>query len=57
MKKTISTRFKITATGKVLRRAMGQCHFRSKKRATQLRRKKIDRKIGDLSNKIVKKYL
>lgn len=57
MKKSVSKRIKLTKTGKVLRRAMGQCHFRSKKRTTQLKRKKIDRKISDLSKKIIKKYL
>lgn len=57
MKKSISKRIRLTKTGKVLRRAMGQCHFRSKKRTTQLKRKKNDRKITDLSKKIIKKYL
>ena len=57
MKKSISTRFKVTKTGKVLRRAMGQCHFRAKKRTTQIKRRKLNRKINDLNKKIVKKYL
>ena len=56
MKKSISTRFKVTKTGKILRRAMGQCHFRAKKRTTQIKRRKLNRKINDLSKKIVKKY-
>lgn len=40
MKKSIRERIKTTKTGKVLRRAMGLGHFRSKKRTTQLKRKK-----------------
>ncbi len=44
MKKKVSKRLKITGTGKVLRRTMGQCHFRAKKRQTQIKRR------GGLSN-------
>ncbi len=40
MKKSISSRIRITKTGKVLRRAMGQCHFRAKKRSAQIKRRK-----------------
>ncbi len=39
MKKSITTRFKITKTGKGLRRKMAQCHFRAKKTSLQQRRK------------------
>lgn len=38
MKKSITTRFRVTKTGKVLRRTMAQCHFRSKKSPTQIHR-------------------
>ena len=37
MKKSLSTRFKITKTGKVIRRSMAQCHFRAKKTSKQVR--------------------
>lgn len=52
MKKSISSRIKITKTGKVLRRAMGQGHCRAKKRSAQLKRKKSFRgiDIGKLIN-------
>lgn len=40
MKKSISKRIKITRTGKVLRRAMGQSHFRAKKTTARIRRGK-----------------
>ncbi|MEK7144189.1 MAG: hypothetical protein AAB820_02565 [Patescibacteria group bacterium] len=39
-KKSISSRIKITKTGKVLRRAMGIGHCRAKKRSNQIKRKK-----------------
>jgi len=37
-RKSIKKRFKITKTGKVLRRAIGQDHFRAKKSASIWRR-------------------
>lgn len=40
MKKSITTRFKVTGTGKVLRRKKGQCHFKAKKSSKQLYRKR-----------------
>lgn len=39
MKKSVSERIKITGTGKVIRRTMGVGHFRTRKSATNLRRK------------------
>ncbi len=56
MKKSISNRIKITKTGKIIRRTMGQCHFRAKKRSVQLKRKKGNRGL-DASKKLIKKYL
>jgi len=55
MRKSISDRFKITKTGKVLRRAMAQGHFLAKKRSVQIKRKKLLRGL-DFGKKIVKKY-
>ncbi|MEK9154641.1 MAG: 50S ribosomal protein L35 [Patescibacteria group bacterium] len=57
MRKTVSKRIRVTRTGKVLRRAMGLCHFRAKKSSSQIKRKKITRSIDDLSKKLIKKYL
>jgi len=45
MRKSITDRIKITGTGKILRRAMGQCHFRAKKRTNQIKRRKGLREI------------
>jgi len=39
-RKSIKKRFKITKTGKILRRGTGQDHFRAKKSGKQKRRKK-----------------
>lgn len=39
-RKSIVKRFKITKTGKVLRRATGQDHFRSKKSSKQKQQKR-----------------
>ncbi|MCL4399740.1 hypothetical protein M1506_00480 [Patescibacteria group bacterium] len=40
MKKSISSRVKITKSGKVVRRAMALGHSRANKRTTQIKRKK-----------------
>jgi len=45
MKKSFSKRIKITGTGKILRRAMGQGHFRAKKSTTQRKRRKGMRSV------------
>ena len=38
-KKSITTRFKVTPNKKVLKRKIGQCHFKAKKSSKQLYRK------------------
>ncbi len=39
-KKSITSRFKVTKTGKVIRRSMGQSHFKTKKNGAQIRNKR-----------------
>lgn len=39
MKKSVTTRIRITKKGKVLTRKMAQCHFRAKKTGKQITRK------------------
>jgi large subunit ribosomal protein L35 len=51
-RKSITKRFKVTKTGKVLRRAIGQDHFRAKKTGKQIRR---TRKWVHVSNPLAKK--
>lgn len=46
MKKSISTRFKITKRGKVLHRVIAQDHFRAKKSSNKIRGKKNSRKAA-----------
>jgi len=46
MKKKVSKRLKITKTGKILRRTMGQCHFRAKKTTTQIKRRQKMKEVG-----------
>lgn len=53
--KTIRDRFKITATGKVLRGKIGQRHNIGKKRRTNVRRgKRLIQVTGKLEKKIKK---
>lgn len=40
MKKSISKRIRVTRTGKIMRRRMGQGHFRAGKRGTSIQRKR-----------------
>ncbi|MCX6764566.1 MAG: 50S ribosomal protein L35 [Candidatus Nealsonbacteria bacterium] len=54
-RKSISKRFKITKTGKVLRRATGQDHFRAKKSGERIRKGRKWIKIeGSLAKEIKK---
>jgi large subunit ribosomal protein L35 len=51
-RKSITKRFKITKTGKILRRPMGQDHCRAKKSGNQIRK---TRKLIPVSESIAKK--
>jgi large subunit ribosomal protein L35 len=51
-RKSVSKRFKITKTGKVLRRATGQDHFRAKKSGKKIRQ---SRKWVEVSKPLAKK--
>ncbi|MBI5401217.1 50S ribosomal protein L35 [Candidatus Wolfebacteria bacterium] len=55
MKKSVSKRIKITKKGKILRRAMGIGHFRAKKSASAMKRKKGYRSLE--GNKNIKKVI
>jgi large subunit ribosomal protein L35 len=54
-RKSISKRFKITKTGKVLRRATGQDHFRAKKSSKLLRKKRGWVRLSENEAKKIKK--
>lgn len=56
-RKSLSKRFKITKTGKVLRRIPGQNHFRSKKSGKLIRLKRGWAEVSGPEAKIIKKAL
>ncbi|MEA3295575.1 MAG: 50S ribosomal protein L35 [Patescibacteria group bacterium] len=56
-RKSITKRFKITKTGKVLRRAIGQGHNRAKKSGNQIRERKKWVKLCAVDAKKIKKLL
>jgi len=56
-RKSIKKRFKITKTGKVLRRATGQDHFRAKKKSNQIRKKRKWVEVPSHKAKKIKKLI
>ena len=56
-RKSILKRFKITKTGKILRRQTGQNHFRAKKSSDLKRRKRKLIPLSQEEQKIIKKFL
>lgn len=56
-RKSIKKRFKITKQGKVLRRAIGQDHFRAKKSGNKKRKMRKLVKVDDTIAKIIKKSI
>lgn len=56
-RKGASRRFKITATGKVLRRTQGMRHLRRKKSAKQIRRYRIPVEVKGKFAKKIKQML
>jgi len=56
-KKSILKRFKITKTGKILRRATGQDHYRAKKSGKKIRKTRKWVPLSKAEAKIVKKFL
>lgn len=56
MKKSISKRIKITGGGKLMRRKMGQGHFRSKKSGGFVRLKRKNSSVAKSDIKTIKKY-
>ncbi len=56
-RKSIKKRFKITKTGKVLRRAIGQDHYRAKKTGEKKRKGRKWVKVAKSEAKKIKKLL
>lgn len=57
MRKSITKRFKITKTGKVLRRATGLNHYRAKKTGEQVRKSRKWIEVPGVDAKKIKKLL
>lgn len=55
-KKAITKRFKITKTGKVMRRATGKNHYLAKKSGKQRRRNRRWVEVSKTEAKRIKKY-
>jgi len=55
-KKAIAKRFKVTRTGKILRRATGQNHYRSKKTGEQKRKGRKWIALSPTEAKRIKKF-
>ena len=56
-KKSISSRIKVTKTGKLIRRKMGQGHFKTKRNGKGIRLKRKDVIVDRADRLIIKKYL
>ncbi|XOB41198.1 MAG: 50S ribosomal protein L35 [Candidatus Nealsonbacteria bacterium] len=56
-RKSVAKRFKITRTGKVLRRAVGLCHYRAKKSGKQIRKRRKLVPLAPAEAKKIKKIL
>ena len=56
-KKALSKRFKITGTGKILRRLSGQNHYRAKKTGEQRRKGRKWIQISKSETKKIKRFL
>jgi len=56
-KKAITKRFRITRTGKILRRASGQDHFQAKKSGKRKRKLKRWVLVSKSEAKTIKKFL
>lgn len=56
-RKSLTKRFKITKTGKILRRATGQNHFRAKKTRKKIRESRKWVKLSTPEAKKIKQFL
>ena len=56
-RKSFKKRFKITKTGKVLRRATGQNHFRAKKSGNKIRKGRKWVEVSKTETKNIKKLI
>lgn len=57
MRKSFSKRFKVTKTGKFMRRRMAQDHFRAKKSGKQIRNKRKGLSLSPADVRVFRKHL
>lgn len=57
MRKSVKKRIRVTKNGKMLRRKMGQNHFRAKKSGKQIRNKRKGLSLSIPDAKVFKKYI
>ncbi|PIR66594.1 MAG: 50S ribosomal protein L35 [Parcubacteria group bacterium CG10_big_fil_rev_8_21_14_0_10_36_14] len=55
--KTVTKRFKVTKTGKVLKRKAGQGHFNSRESSKTTRKKRRDVSMSETLNKNIKELM
>ena len=56
-RKSVTKRFKITKTGKILRRAVGQDHLRAKKTGKKIRQTRKMVRLSKSEAKKIKKFI
>ncbi len=56
-RKSLSKRFKITKTKKVVKRGTGQDHFNARESGSQKRGKRLDRAVAEVDAKNIRKLL
>ncbi len=56
MKQAIKNRIRVTKTGKIMRRAMGIGHSKTRKNSVATRRKRLQRKIQAMDMRTFKRY-
>jgi ribosomal protein L35 len=56
-RKALTNRFKVTKTGKLMRRAVGQNHYRSKKTGEQKRKGRKWIQLSPSESKKLKKFM
>lgn len=57
MRNSVTARIKVTKTGKLIRRVMGQSHFKAKKTGKQNRQKRITAEVSAIDRRMFRKYL
>ena len=55
--KTLSKRFKVTKTGKLIKRTCGQDHFNARDNGKKIRNKRRDRKMSEAYAGTIKKLI